>query len=111
MKYLLIAMILFFSAQGLHAQTIPATTVANNIAQKMKDSLSLTDAQKTQIYTLNMQLHDQKMGMRQQYAGNSLLREKIQLVENTRDSLYNTVLNEQQFNVYRQKKHNLLNNQ
>lgn len=110
MKEILITMILILGVQGLRAQTNPATTLANTIAQKMKDTLSLSGSQKTQIYTLNMQMHDQKMSMRQQYAGNSLLREKIQAVENTRDSLYMTILNEQQFILYKQKKRFLISN-
>jgi hypothetical protein len=110
MKNILITMILILGVQSLHAQSTPATTLANKIAQKMKDSLSLSETQKTQIYNLNMQLHDQKMSVRQQYAGNNLLTEKIQQVENTRDSLYTSVLSEQQFNLYRQKKRTILNN-
>jgi hypothetical protein len=110
MKNILITMILILGVQGLRAQTSPATVLANKIAQKMKDTLGLSDTQKTQVYDLNMQLHNQKMSMRQQYAGDSVLREKIQAVENTRDSLYTTVLNEQQFNLYKQKKRLLINN-
>jgi len=110
MKNIFIAMILLFCGHISFAQTNPATTLANKIAQKMKDTLDLSDIQKSQIYNLNLQLHDEKMSMRQQFAGSPVLREKIQTVENKRDSLYMSVLTEPQFSLYRQKKRMLVNN-
>ena len=110
MKNILIAIIFFLGWNQLHAQTNPAIALADKIALKMKDTLALSDSQKTQIYDLNMQLHHEKMLMRQQFAGNVVLREKMQAVENTRDSLYRSVLTEPQFILYRQKKRTLVGN-
>jgi hypothetical protein len=98
---LVICIIAFGNAQG---QSNPAEVLANRIAQKMKDTLQLSESQRSQIYDLNMQMHNQKMQLRQQFAGDSTLRDRIQAVENTRDSLYSPVLTEQQFLAYKQKK-------
>jgi Spy/CpxP family protein refolding chaperone len=83
--------------------------LANKLAKKMQDSLDLTNQQRQQIRDINMQLHQQKMSVRNQYTGqDSVLRVKTQEVENTRDNLYRPVLGEQKYIVYRQKKINLL---
>ncbi len=58
MKILIICSLLFV-AISVSAQS-PAEQLAGKIAQKMKDSLSLTEPQKEQIYSINMQLHNQK---------------------------------------------------
>ncbi len=76
----------------------------------MKDSLSLSDVQKTQVFNINMQLQAQKMDARNQYPIRDTLVKKMQLIENKRDSLYGTVLTGAQFILYRPKKKNLVNN-
>lgn len=103
---ILAAMALYFSASS---QTT-AESIAAKIAQKMKDSLSLSETQKSQLYSINMEITTQKAAMRQQYAGSDLLAVKIQQEENKRDSLYRPVLTEQQYLLYRQKKRYLINN-
>lgn len=94
-----------------NAQSNPAEQLAQNIATKMKDTLDLTVQQKDSIYTVNMYLHNQKVLVRQQYAGNdSLIRLHTQLVENTRDSLYHPFLSEPKYLLYLEKKRNLVRN-
>lgn len=107
---LLIIILLLGCFQFAAAQSDPATTVASKIAVRMKDSLSLTEQQKEQVYQLNLQLHQSKANVRQQYAGTDSLRLRVQWVENTRDSLYRQVLNTGQYELYLQKKRNLINN-
>lgn len=109
MKTLFSFLIILFSSIIVNAQT-PAEQIAEKIARKMKDSLQLTDVQKTQIYQLNIQISDQKTLMRNQYTGSDSLRVKTQMVENTRDSLYHTVLSDEKYWLYIQKKRNLVNN-
>ena len=105
---LCILMAIGFSAT---AQTNNATGFANRIAQKMKDTLLLSEAQKVQVFTINMQLHQQKQTAWQQYgATDSLLTIHEQRIENSRDSLYKTVLTDGQFRAYRDKKRMLVSN-
>ena len=91
----------------INAQNTPQE-IANHIAQKMKDTLRLNGQQKNSIYNINMQLHNQKMIARQQYAGSDSLGIRLQQLENTRDSLYHPVLTWQQYIQYREKKKNLV---
>lgn len=101
---------MLMAGTSLQAQTTPAEAVAQRIAQKMKDSLSLTESQRVQLYQLNLQLHERKQAARQQYGGSSVLASEVQKMENGRDSLYKAVLTEVQFQQYRQKKRNLISN-
>lgn len=109
MKYNLLIATIILSVSICKGQS-PAETLSNKIANKMRDTLSLADSQRIQIYNINMQLHNQKMDIRQQYFGSDSLSSKIQSVENTRDSLYHMILADDKFILYRQKKVNLVNN-
>ncbi|HYD20791.1 MAG TPA: hypothetical protein VEB40_04890 [Flavipsychrobacter sp.] len=104
-------LLLVIAAPRLYAQTSnPATELAEKIAVKMKDTLGLTNVQKGQVYDVNLQLHEAKMAKRQQYTGTDSLQIHIQRVENMRDSLYRTVLGEEKYQLYLEKKKNLVNN-
>jgi protein subunit release factor B len=88
-----------------------AVQLAHNIANKMKDTLSLIENQKQNIYNINMQLHDQKQAMRAAHSSNpTVMATKIQEVEKTRDSLYSTILSSSQYIMYKVKKRNLISN-
>jgi outer membrane lipoprotein-sorting protein len=108
MKTLLTIAIVLIITMAAKAQSSPAADLANRIAQKMKDTLDLSAQQKTQIYTINMQLHYRKMSFRQQYAGTDSVRFYLQRVENTRDSLYHGVLSDEKYLLYQGKKINLV---
>lgn len=110
MKKLFVTLLFCSSFLIIHAQTSPAEMVAGNIARKMKDSLSLTEGQMQQIFAVNMQLHQKKLSMRQQYAGSAAVGMYLQKVENTRDSLYSIILSDNKYQLYKQKKKNLINN-
>ncbi|MFT3824230.1 MAG: hypothetical protein QM731_09930 [Chitinophagaceae bacterium] len=104
-------LVFIISSLMLKAQQNPAEQLAQKIAQKMKDSLSLSTTQQQDLYTINLQLHQQKLTARSQNNGNlNAITVAIQHIENTRDSLYKPVLTAEQFTQYRQKKLNLLNN-
>ena len=109
MKFILVFVFMVGSLSA-RSQVSPAATVADKIAQKMKDSLSLTTSQKDQIYQVNMQLQESKINARQQYTGTDSARIYVQRIENTRDSLYRPILGEEKFLLYREKKTNLVNN-
>ncbi|MGN6293478.1 MAG: hypothetical protein ACTHMV_12110 [Chitinophagaceae bacterium] len=88
----------------LCAQSSPSEQLAGRIADRMKDSLLLSSAQRSGIYTINMQLHEQKMNVRKQYS-QSEWTAFTQRIENTRDSLYHTVLaDEELYQRYKAKK-------
>lgn len=107
-KIIIIIPALIFAFSVLQAQPTPATQLAEKIAKKMKDTLNLTGNQRNQIYNFNMQLHTQKSAARQQFTDADLLRINLQRIENTRDSLYHSVLPEPKYLIYQQKKRNLV---
>jgi hypothetical protein len=113
MKNLILITSLIFSLNSI-AQNGPngnAVQIAQKIAKKMKDTLSLTGNQKNKIYDVNMQLHSQKQTARNETPNNpTLLATKIQTIEKTRDSLYKPILKPDEYIVYKQKKKNLVNN-
>jgi hypothetical protein len=100
----------FFLLNSVNSKAQTAEDFAKRIAEKMKDSLSLTDDEQSRLYDINMLLHQQKVIAREQYEGNDSLGIKIQNIENTRDSLYREVLHEDRFILYKQKKTALINN-
>lgn len=110
MKILLCVLMSLCVALYGYSQNNNAQQLATRIAQKMKDSLSLSETQKGNIYSINIQLSNAKSSLRQKYAAMDSLRIHTQRVENTRDSLYNTVLNHEQFILYKQKKATLISN-
>ena len=112
MKYTFFHLMIFmlFSVVKANGQVTTATQLADKIAQKMKDSLSLTDQKKTQIYDINLQLHNWKIEARQLYGNTDSLGRMLQRVENRRDSLYRNVLSVSEYELYQQKKRNLVNN-
>jgi hypothetical protein len=112
MKTAVLLIVLAFCVFSLKAQTPanPAEDVANKIATKMKDSLGLTDTQRTEVYAINMNLHTQKQNARELHTGNAqATAAAVQNIEKTRDSLYQTVLTAAQFTIYKQKKRFLIN--
>jgi len=99
-----------FSCCSLQAQNAPANELAKKIADKMMDSLVLTQSQRSKVFAINMRIHQDKMEVRRQYQSRDSVGRGLQLVENKRDSLYRGVLDATQFSLYQQKKRNLVNN-
>jgi archaellum component FlaG (FlaF/FlaG flagellin family) len=113
MKKIIITIVVCFLCQQIKAQAAnaAATQLANHIAQKMKDTLNLTQAQRNQVYDVNLLLHNQKQQARTQNTGTpQQLTLQIQNIEKTRDSLYQPILTAPQYELYRQKKRNLVTN-
>lgn len=107
-KYFLFIILLTSTNSALNAQNA-GTALAGKIAQKMQDSLYLTDSVKQVIYTINIHLHEEKMRLRQVYTGKDSLNYYIQKTENTRDSLYHSVLKDDKYLLYKSKKRLLVN--
>jgi hypothetical protein len=111
MKKIFILIPLLLLVTGfLQAQQTPSVQLAHRIAQKMKDTLSLTVQQRNQVFQINIQLHDRKQEVRQQTTNPDSLRVRFQRIERRRDSLYHTLLSEDKYQLYRLKKRNLVNN-
>jgi hypothetical protein len=109
-KYLIIALILLSKNDVYSQQTITSDYISSRIADRMKDSLMLTMNQRNQIFSINVMLQNEKSSIRQLINSSDTIRIKIQLIENSRDSLYNTILSSQQYLLYREKKRNLIKN-
>ena len=111
--FILFALIVItaYSAAGqVNSGNQVAENLAKKIADRMKDSLGLSEQQRNSIFDINMQIHKQKMEKRKQYAKDPLLGNHLQKVENTRDSLYRAVLPEDKFILYKKKRTNIVNN-
>lgn len=110
MKRLIITIfVIAISITRIFAQT-NAEQLADKIAQRMKDSLNLTALQKDKIFSINIELQNRKMQVWKEQKSQDSLKRYLQQVENTRDSLYKTILSPDQMAMYRQKKRNLVNN-
>lgn len=94
---------LFVKAQN------PGVVLANHIADKMKDTLALSNPQRNQVFAANMWIHTRKMQIRQQTSNPDSIRILTQRVEHKRDSLYHNILPAPKYNLYLQKKRNLVN--
>lgn len=86
----------------------PPQLAAEKIATKMKDTLSLTTGQRTDLYTISMNIEIQKQLTLQQYTGTDSLLVKLKYIEYLRDSLYRPVLTTEQFNQYKLKRMELV---
>lgn len=86
----------------------PGTQIANRIADKMKDTLGLTQQKRNQVFAVNMHLHNRKMIVRQQTTNPDSLQARLQRVEKKRDSMYQRILPPPKYQLYLQKKRNLI---
>jgi hypothetical protein len=111
-KLIVLFGIILVAENGLFSQTnsAAATQLSHRIAKKMKDTLDLTAQQRQQVFQVNMQLHNQKQAVRQQNPPPDSLTVRIQRVERRRDSLYLPILGNQKYQLYLQKKRNLVSN-
>ncbi len=106
MKKVLFLMLVLVSFKT-KAQSSAAEQAANRMAQRVADSLHLTSSQKAGLYKINLSLNNQKLAAKQQPAADAL-RQQLQLIESKRDSLYRSVLTDQQFQQYTQRKASIL---
>lgn len=110
-KILLPAGLIFFISCCVEAQQNYGENYAIKVAHRMKDSLSLSEEQRVQLYNINMRINNQKADVWQKYgSSDSLIAVHLQPIENSRDSLYRPVLGEKKYILYRTKKRNLISN-
>ena len=108
MKKYITAFIFVLAFMKAGAQSQAGADVASRIAQRLKDSLSLTLVEQQAVYAANIKLHNEKMAVRQLFSQPDSLRRHLQLVENTRDSLYKKVISQERFLLYLSKKENIV---
>ncbi len=104
-SFLLAFFVLTFVAR---AQGSMAEKHAADISKAMKDSLKLSNKQQDDIYAINMQVHGSKLAARKLSLDRFIVSKDLQRIENSRDSLYSTVLNDKEFAEYKTKKKNLV---
>jgi hypothetical protein len=92
------------------AQGSFSASIAEKFSQKAKDTLGLSETQRVQLYTINMQLESLKQKVWQKYESEDSLKSNLQKIENTRDSVYRPVFSEAQYQMYLNKKRYLLSN-
>jgi hypothetical protein len=83
--------------------------ISKYLVSILRDSLNLSDNQVQNIYKMNLTLEEQKNNVRSMEDLIDNKRKKVQKIENSRDSLYATVLNPIQFEAYKNRKSSLLN--
>ena len=90
------------------SQANPAELLARRMANTMRDTLALTGLQAQKVYTINLTLSTKKMQARTLSTDRIIVRNAIQTVEKTRDSLYRIELTATQYKLYLQKKRNII---
>ncbi len=106
MKKIVVFILLLLAACNINAQqqNTPAEKLAHHIANKMADSLNLTNQQRQNIFTANMDLHQQKMQARSKSQDRIIVGKELQRIEGTRNSYYKNILTETEYNLYFQKR-------
>jgi hypothetical protein len=107
--YLFILIAFLFTSVVVNAQnTNPGIQLANHIADKMKDSLNLTNGERNQVYAINIQINTRKANVRQQYTNTDSIGYYLQRIESKRDTMYHAVLPTLKYLLYKEKKRNLV---
>lgn len=112
MKKIFVFAVLFLLAGVARAQNqnTPEALVAHKMANKVADSLGLTNQQRAKIFAINMELAKQKAEARKMTTDRAIIQKELQKIENSRDSLYKQILTTEQHSSYLKKKRNVINN-
>lgn len=109
-KYIMLIFLIIFCSIYSFGQTSPSEQLAQRIANKMRDTLTLTALQTQSMYNINLNLDTRKMQARTISTDRIIVGRAIQAVEKTRDSLYRIGLTAPQYELYLQKKKNIVKN-
>ena len=105
---LLFIICLAFSPVYSQADSI-AISLATRLANRIKDSLDLSENERNKILSVNLELHKRKLNVRNEYSDPGELKYFIQQIENTRDSLYKSSIDtDEKFQAYLSRKKSLL---
>lgn len=108
-KMIFILLFLGLSSRGI-CQEATGEKISAGIAKRLQDSLSLTNAEKVGVEEVNRLLAARKQVVFNEFTNPDSLRVNLQRVENMRDSLYKGVLPIEKYQMYKEKKRNLINN-
>src|SRR5882724_535162 len=88
----------------------PSERLAAKQADRLRDSLGLTDNQRQKVYDANISLHNSKSAAWTRYANDrGRLQTELQTIENRRDSLYGIIFGSgDKFLLYKSKKGNII---
>lgn len=111
LRYTFIILVFACSSMCGYCQSTIADSIAVKVADRMKDSLQLTNIERMNILKVNRSLLVQKQLAFKTFDNVDSLRRKVQAIENTRDSLYQVALPDVKFELYQQKKRFLINSQ
>lgn len=110
MKKIIFVITIWLLIGKSYSQTSAAQQLAQLFADRMRDSLQLTEQQRNAIFTTNMLLHSQKQAIRREYSDTDSLQIKTQKVESMRDSLYKKILQPDQYQRYKERKRFIIRN-
>ena len=107
-----LTMIIFFLSLGVtqsFCQTGGSgTAFAEKVANRMRDSLSLSSIQRDSIYAINLRLMQESQAARAKNLPPDELQAELQLIERSRDKLYKAVLGQDKFLLYKPRKYALV---
>jgi len=93
------------------SQEDQAETLAKKIAQRLGDTLALSIQERADVLSANLSIVAQKKTVFLNEAmPDSVKAVKLQAIENTRDSLYRRIIGLERFEVYKNKKKSIVNN-
>ena len=87
----------------------PMVKLANKMADRMRDTLGLDTGQREKIFNINLSLAMEKSIAYSNHKKEDIGKE-LQKIENKRDGLYKKELSNQQYDIYKQKKRRIINN-
>ncbi|MGJ7030920.1 hypothetical protein [Niabella hirudinis] len=82
---------------------------SKKIADKMTDSLGLSQTQRADIININAGIEQQKALAFKSDTSRAIVGRELQRIEKGRDNLYKSVLTEKQYQIYSRSKMNLIN--
>ena len=109
-KYIFLSIVVSLSVVFSFGQTSPSEILAQRIANVMKDTLSMNTLQTQKVYNINLLLSSKKTQARTASTDRTIVGSAIQAIERTRDSLYKAELTTIQYQLYLQKKRNIIKN-
>ncbi|PZR25216.1 MAG: hypothetical protein DI535_18980 [Citrobacter freundii] len=90
--------------QGFCQTGESGTAFAEKVANRMRDSLSLSAIQRDSIYAINVRLMQESQAARTKNLPPEELQTELQLIESTRDRLYKAILGQEKYLLYKPRK-------